>query len=42
MQPCGLIPFNLLGAIQGTEATGLKIEMWLVLIGTRPSLYSCG
>lgn len=33
---------NLLGGIQGREATGIKIDMWLVMIGTRPSLYSCG
>lgn len=33
---------NLLGGIQGTEATGIKIEMWLEMIGTGTSLYSCG
>lgn len=44
--PCSLVVLlsicNLLGGIQGQEATGIKIEMWLVMIGTRPSLYSCG
>lgn len=42
---CSLVvlsSIDLLGGIQGREATGIKIEMWLVAIGTCPSLYSCG